>query len=430
MSIKYKVRLAALFVAVVLHSFQSVYAQGAVPTEADRISALEKQIKDLQMELQKLKTQPAATEEQEKQWRDMLKSSSGMSINFYGEAKYLWTKGSAGNYFDPHRFVLSPSYKINDWMIFQSELEIEHGGVDESSTGRFDGEVEIEQMFVDFKLRDYFNIRSPGIHLVPVGRINLYHEPTAFYSVDRPLLYNTIIPSTWMEGSLGGIWGNFSEGFGYQFMISQGLTEMGDPISASNGVRKARPRLRNKTDASSDLGYSGRLNYSGIKNLQTSVSGYFTSISGTGGESAAALWDVEAVYRVPNTRLELRGDFAMWHFSNPERLTKNQTAGADNFGDRMYGWYLEAAYHLWPDSWKKGRGAEMDFVPFVRYTDLHTVAGDIPSGLTPDYSKNSKYIETGFSWYLNKNVVLKGTFLDNLSNSSEQYFGIGIGINF
>ena len=68
---------------------QSVYSQGAVPavvaTEADRISALEKQIKDLQVELQKLRTQPAATEEQERQWRDLLKNSSGMKLNFYGE---------------------------------------------------------------------------------------------------------------------------------------------------------------------------------------------------------------------------------------------------------------------------------------------------------------------------------------------------------
>ena len=412
---------------------QSVYSQGAVPavvaTEADRISALEKQIKDLQVELQKLRTQPAATEEQERQWRDLLKNSSGMKLNFYGEAKYFSAKGADGNYFDPHRFVLAPSYRINDWMTFHSEFEVEHGGVDESTTGRFDGEVEVEQMFIDLKLNDFFNIRSPGVHLVPVGRINLFHEPTTFYSVDRPLLYNSIIPSTWMESALGGIWGNH-EGFGYSFMISQGLTEQSKQISASKGVRDSRPRLRNKGDPSSDLGYSGRITYSGIDNLQTSASGYLTSISGTGGESTAALWDVEAVYRVPKTGLELRGDFAMWHFSNPERLSKNQTAGDDNFGDRMYGWHLEAAYHLWPDAWKKGRGAEMDFVPFVRYTDLHTVAGKIPSGLTPDYSKNCNYIETGFAWYLSKNVVLKGTFLDNLSNATEQYFGLGVGINF
>jgi hypothetical protein len=40
-----------------------------------------------------------------------------------------------------------------------------------------------------------------GIDLIPIGYINQHHEPTQFYSVNRPELYNGLIPSTWRAGA-------------------------------------------------------------------------------------------------------------------------------------------------------------------------------------------------------------------------------------
>ena len=112
------------------------------------------------------------------------------------------------------------------------------------------------------------------------------------------------------------------------------------------------------------LAYSGRLHYSGIPGLDASASTYITEVEGFRGDTSfVSLFDVEALYRVPRTGLELRGDFAYWHIADPEELVANNNAAAnDDVGGRMYGWYAEVAYHLWPDAWKEGRGDDMDSI--------------------------------------------------------------------
>jgi len=120
---------------------------------------------------------------------DGLIKAGGFRLGAYGEHKWIHPDDGPSN-FDPHRLVLMPSYAFNDWIFFNSEIEFEHGGVDDldgsqpANNSRFSGEVEVEQAWIDFKLIEQFNWRSLGIDLIPVGRINLYHEPTTFYSTD------------------------------------------------------------------------------------------------------------------------------------------------------------------------------------------------------------------------------------------------------
>ena len=62
-----------------------------------------------------------------------------------------------------------------------------------------------------------FSWRAPGIDLVPIGYINQHHEPTQFYSVLRPELYNGLIPSTWKVPATS-IYGTIVDGIKYQLM--------------------------------------------------------------------------------------------------------------------------------------------------------------------------------------------------------------------
>ena len=227
---------------------------------------------------------------------------------------------------------LLPGYPFAGWLVFNAELELEHGAVDESVNGgrnRFNGELELEQFYVDILLNEHFNIRSLGIDVMPVGRISKYHEPTVFYSTERPELYREIIPTTWQEPSLG-IFGKIVDNLDYQLTVSTGLEDfipaagLGAPgITAADGLRNARPRLRASSENS--LGYSGRLHYSGLKGLDTSASFYLTQVQGVSGNSWLSLWDVEALYRVPKTGLELRGDFAYWHLGSPQSPSSTTT---------------------------------------------------------------------------------------------------------
>ncbi len=397
---------------------------------------LEAQIRSMQAELGQIKSNRAATLADPFAGLEK-KSSSGLNFKFYGEAKYKWTRSADGNYFDPHRFVLSPSFKPNDWIQFHSEIEIEHGGASGKSTSRFyDGEIELEQFYADFLINDRFNIRSPGISLVPMGRVNLRHEPTTFYSVERPRLYQEIIPSTWMEGSLGGVWGNLGEGLKYEALISTGISERNtdNMITGSGGMRGARPRLYDKADDKTDsLAYGAKFTYTGVPGLETSLSGYVTQLSGHNSQPiTAGAWDVEASYRPAwAKRLELRGDVAMWHFGDAANLRANNDGTTTNdVGNRMYGWYAEAAYDIWPDSWHHGRGGAMRLVPFVRYADIHTTSGDYASGLTKTRSNNKDYLTGGVAWFLSDHTVVKADYTACLTTKSDNIFSVGIGFNF
>ncbi|MBM3833583.1 MAG: SlyX family protein [Verrucomicrobia bacterium] len=432
------VTLASTGILVWAASGQQVQDQSAV------IADLQKQVKTLQEQMERMKEGPPRDVEAEELMKKKLFDSKGLSLGFYGEAKYRFPQSGA-NRFDPHRFVLTPSYQINDWLVFNSEIEFEHGGIDESSAAhsRFDGEIEIEQFYVDILLHEHFNVRSLGIDLVPVGRINKYHEPSLFYSTERPELYTEIIPSTWMEPSFG-FFGKITDDLDYQVMVSTGLEDYAGSttapgINAAGGVRAARPRLRRADE--NNLAYSARLTYRGIPGLDASTSAYVTEVRGAAKEkSLLALWDIEALYRVPKTGLELRADFAYWHVDDPKHLLANNNASAtDNVGDRLYGWYAEAAYHFWPNAWRGGRGRDMDLVPFVRYSEIVTQSGLSAGGTElDDGATNKEFLTIGLAYFLNSNFVLKADWRRNLNGSAategsaanQDYFQIGAGVFF
>lgn len=420
------------------------FGAAAQSVDPAKVQELERQLQALKQEVERLKEGPPANKELEDTMNRGFFKSRGLSIGFYGEAKYRFPEEGPA-VFDPHRFVLTPSYQISDWLIFNSELEFEHGGIDEnsgSSRSRFDGEIELEQFYVDILLNPHFNIRSLGIDLVPVGRINKYHEPTVFYSTERPELYREIIPSTWFEPSVGAF-GKIVEGLDYQLMVSTGVedatSQTGPGVTPTDGFRGARPRLRRANE--SNLAYSGRLHYSGIPGLDASTSFYTTEMQGVGGsQSWVALGDIELAYRVPRTGLELRGDFAYWHIDKPRNLVVNNDANvANDVGKAMYGWYVEAAYHFWPEAWREGRGREMDLVPFVRYSEIVTQTRLLSGSQEVDNGTTNKdFLTFGLAYFLNANFVLKADYRRNLNGSdatetsgtNQDYFQIGAGVFF
>jgi len=143
---------------------------------------------------------------------------------------------------------------------------------------------------------------------------------------------------------------------------------------------------------------------------------------------------------VPGTGLELRGDFAYWFIDKPENLIANNNGSlTDDIGDAMYGWYVEAAYHFWPECWREGKGEKMDFVPFVRYSQIVTQTG-LPAGSTElnNGTANRDFLTFGAAWFLNEHFVVKGDYRINLdgtassatSGASQDYFQMGVGMFF
>jgi hypothetical protein len=328
--------------------------------------------------------------------------ADGLKLGAYGEIKYGVMQNPAANGqwqngFDAHRFVLLPTYEITKNIIFNAEIEFEHGGTAFDADDKLHGTVEVEQLFIDFKIVDYFNFRAPGIDLVPIGYTNQHHEPTLFYSVQRPELANSLVPTTF-KAPATSIYGVIFDGLSYQFQVSSSLEDFGDNfdkrtdansvppfpqgyapgIDGKTALANSRPVLGDFRQLSNDVAYALQLAYSPtfLPGFAGSTSGYFTpnttprgAYGDTGaplGQSSLALLDTEFRYRMPDSGLELRGEVAYISFGNPANLRANNDSDpTNNVGKTMWGWSGEVAYHV-----PLGAiiGSEWEAVPFYRYS--------------------------------------------------------------
>jgi hypothetical protein len=164
---------------------------------------------------------------------------------------------------DFHRFVLLFGHSFSDRIKFWSELELEHSLI-EPSEG-MGGEVALEQAYLDFLIKPYFNLRA-GMVLSPVGIVNERHEPPSFNGVERPFVETTIIPTTWRE--LGfGITGDLGRGFRYRGYLTSSLDA--SRFNAEGGISEGRSRgfeasMRNPAKVI-------RLEYAGVRRLTLGV---------------------------------------------------------------------------------------------------------------------------------------------------------------
>jgi len=201
-----------------------------------KIEALEQAVQKLMEEVKALKkeqeAEKAGIEKQEKSVSELKNQieeinqattlNEGSWINKfdlggYGEMHANFTVGDDKDKFDIHRLVLYLGYDFNEWIKFHSELELEHAFVSDDS----DGELGIEQAYVDFLLSESFNVRV-GLVLTPLEIINQKHDPPSFNGVERPSFAKYIIPSTWSSDGVG-IFGRLGPAVKYEAYIVGGL---------------------------------------------------------------------------------------------------------------------------------------------------------------------------------------------------------------
>ena len=331
----------------------------------------------------------------------------GLKFGAYGEFKFGARRnpnanGHWENGFDAGRLVLLPSYALTDSIIFNAEIEFEHGGTAFDNDDKLHGTAEVEQAFIDFKLRDYLNFHSPGVDLVPIGYTNQVHEPTTFYSVNRPELANGLIPTTLDVPSWGTVYGKITPNIGYEFQISSSLEDFGDSfdsrteantapagayapgVDGRNALGFSKPPVGNFSQLNNDLAYALKVSYTPpfVPGLAGSTSVYYSpnieprgahSDIGTAlGKTSLTLVDSELRYRIPRTGVELRGEYVQVFFGNPANLRANNDSDpTNNVGSTMWGASAELAYHI---PLGRALGADWEAVPFYRYTyeDLQT----------------------------------------------------------
>jgi len=370
----------------------------------------------------------------------------GLSIGAYGEVFFGAMQNPAANGqwqngFDARRFVLLPTYQITDNIIFNAEIEFEHAGAGFDNDDKLHGTAEIEQLWVDFKVVDQFNWRAPGVDLVPIGYINQHHEPTQFYSVLRPEIYNGLIPSTWKVPA-SSIYGTITEGLKYQIMLSSSNEDFGDSfdnrteaktvpppgtayfpgIDGLNALGFSSPPLGDFQQLSNTLAVSGRLDFAPLflPGFAGSVSAYYspnTTPRGAHddfgnflGHSSLTVFDAEFRYRIPDTGFELRAEYAQAIFGSPANLRANNDSDPfNNVGKNMFAYSGEIAYHL-----PLGTilNSEWEMVPFYRYTyeNLQTSGFAGTDVNTPTGAGQSQFHTAGVAVFPSPKLVLKATY--------------------
>src|SRR5499425_114746 len=141
----------------------------------------------------------------------------GLSIGGYGESNFdVVVKNGNGtdNSFDFVRLVAYLGYKFNDKFVLNSEIEFEHATTENTASNAGDGEVAVEFANIDYLYNPALNARG-GLMLVPVGFINLVHEPPFYFGNVRPPVETQIIPTTWSSNG-AGLFGEVLPGLVYK----------------------------------------------------------------------------------------------------------------------------------------------------------------------------------------------------------------------
>ncbi len=428
--------------ALILAALLTVPAARAAETDEreiardDEITELKRQLGVVVKEVETLRTQVAAPEiptELESQYglgpaaSKVYGLARGVSIGGYAEGFYRRRDSGADDEWDMTRVVAYLGYKFNDWIIFNTEIEFEHGSTENN------GSVSVEFATLDFLLRPEINVRV-GEVLIPMGIVNEFHEPPFYYSTFRPTPERVIIPSTWRENGVG-IFGNLGERLSYRVYVVNGFlaTDFN-----SSGLRGGR---QNGSEAiANDLAIVGRVDYDVIEGMRVGGSYYV----GNSGQNQ----DIEigaASFAVPDARTtvwEVHGEYrwqglttrALWtqaHVADAGTLSALLTAsGADDpvVSRRMIGGYGEVAYDLMPIFFP---GSEMSLEPFFRFEYLDT-QNDVPSGFVTDREFKQRLYVPGIQFKPIPNVVLKLDYrqIDDFANASENEVSLGFGLIF
>jgi len=385
------------------------------------VKELKQTVGDLAAEVERLKES-----DPEKSPPKGLDSALGrLHFGGYGEMHANFIQGSESDQADLHRLVLYLGYDFTDWIKFHSETEIEHAYVNDG-----DGEVSLEQAYVDFLLTGRFNIRAGRI-LTPIGIINKKHEPPTFNGVERPAFATNIIPTTWSSDGVG-IFGSLSESLTYEAYVVGGLD--GSMFTATSGIRNGRIKERPSLN---ELAITGRLDYypcPAIQNdsdqsLRLGASGYFGGLD-NGDQGSNPGIDGE----IGITSADFEYSVCKWDFRGAIAHINIDGAGqiGSNVAEEIFGWYLEGAYHWLPEQWKTGKLAKADATVFVRH-DNYDTQYEMPSGVSKNGAGDRTDWTFGTNFYLTPSFVVKADYQvlnDKSWGNPGDRFNLGVGWAF
>jgi hypothetical protein len=339
----------------------------------------------------------------------------GSAFGGYGELT-LNAPANGPSVVDMRRFVLFFGHDFSEKLRFYSEVEIEHA----ISSATDQGEVEIEQAYLDGLFSKKINLRG-GLIVMPVGIVNVYHEPPSFNGVDRPDIDQFIIPSTWREAGVG-IFGELVEGLRYQVYGVTAFNANG--FTAQSALREGHQEAQ--LAYAGDFGGVARLDYEPFLGTVFGFSAY----AATSGNTLRS-----AVGRVPVTLFEAdvrtrwggftaRAQAAVLFIAQAAALNQALEGGPPEQQDAVpvssqsRGAYLEAGYDVLRLLAPKER---QSLTAFVRGEYVDTQA-DVPAGFDAKLEFRRYSAVAGLVYRPIPQIALKADY-------RRREFGAGPGFN-
>lgn len=402
-----------------------------IPTKSpnSEVKTLERKTDVLSQEVEKLRTNLSIPEEaQYKSAYGLGPAASkvyavgkGLSIGGYGEANYrniVSDKGTGKDSADMYRMVLYAGYKFTDKILFNSEIEFEHGTTDAN------GQVSVEFAALDFFINPLANIRA-GMVLVPMGFINQIHEPPFYFGNNRPEVERRIIPSTWSEIG-AGLFGQITPELTYTTYVVNGLNAQG---FGSGGIRDGRQGGSQAT--AENFGYVARLDYTPdyLTGVTFGASGYVgdsgqdTNFAGQKVNAFTQLYEGHVQWKYRG--LEWRALGSVGYIDDAGILS---AARGQTIGSQSYGFYTEVGYDILPHIIKN---TDQYLAPFFRYEQYDTLA-KVPVGYADNENLDRQIYQVGLQYKPIPNVVIKADYRNFVAKKGivADDFNLGFGFIF
>jgi len=337
---------------------------------------------------------------------------------------------------DNHRYVIGVHSELASWVHLNVEIDFEHASQ----------QLEFEFGYLDLLFNNELNARIGAVP-IPVGALNEYHEPLLFWTVERPSLQSTIIPTSWSAGG-AGIFGTDGErGINYRVFIVnslQSLPDAGDNGSGStgdggnvgffrgsNGIRGGRVQLNDRV--SQDWAIVGRAEFNKIHpGLQVGFSFYngdtTNGLIGEDGNTTIVEADMKYRYKwfdmnAAIVNISIDDSAAMNTFC------QTNSGCTASIADNIFGWNIQAGVHLFQ---LMGKSTTQDFVPFVLYERIRP-QDSMAEGFGRTAGNNFENLTLGFSYMPIPNIAFKADYTTRYQEQTAgtlELFNLGMGYMF
>lgn len=411
--------------------FFTLFPFSTLFSQTDSLQEIKRQIDILTQEIEQLKLGEVATETPSTPARGLGAAASkvyslkktGVSLAGYGEILYQNydktrdddTASTKLDQLDYLRNIIYVGFRYNDWILFNSEIEVEHG-----STGK-GGEVSVEFGYIELMFNSHFNLRA-GMVLTPLGITNEKHEPSMFLPTLRPETERLIIPSTWRANGFG-FYGEIVPSLNYRAYLMEGLSA--DKFSDADGIRGGRQS--GAQAIAEDLAFTGKVEYGGFAGTTLGVS-FYTGNSGQEkqdslGKISAATTILSAHAEFAWQGLEARALYAMTTVDQAGRVSKR---AGKTVGSEMNGYYASIGYDIIPHLMP---GCEHALIPFVFYEAYNTQAA-VESGFTANKANDRTTLAIGVSYKPHSNVAFKIDYRDNANKAKTGNDQWNVAVNY